>query len=371
MNPTENADDELRLGITPSQFMRQLRPEYYSDTSDRSSYVLDGPTLSFQLDTITDRNQTQDFELFCRKLCERVICPNLRPQTGPEGGGDSKVDSETYPVSDQISQTYIGDLKAARERWAFAFSAKKAWAEKVRKDVQGIIGTGRKYDRIVCVTSRPARSKARAQLEDEFLGSPRRLLRVTEKDIAYNYLGVGQENTDRLRLGPTDYSRTQQLADAEAALSDPEAFAGLEIQRASEALIAAKLSRGLERPRTEIDGQFLRAIRFAKDGGTFRQQLEARYEYLWTAIWWFDDLSLANESYDDFAALALKSDSAKNLEFPCNLNASVHECRHSRPPERGKRSNSTRERALSSQRLKKCRQIGIVRTTALKRASPF
>ncbi|MGV6873264.1 hypothetical protein ACUSIJ_11325 [Pseudochelatococcus sp. B33] len=116
--------------------------------------MLDGPTFSFQLDTITDRNQTQDFELFCRKLCERVICPNLRPQTAPEGGGDSKVDSETYPVSDQISQTYIGDLKAARERWAFAFSAKKAWAEKVREDVQGIIGTGRKYDRIVCVTSR-------------------------------------------------------------------------------------------------------------------------------------------------------------------------------------------------------------------------
>jgi hypothetical protein len=330
--PTENAEDGMRLGITPSQFMRRLRPEYYSDTSDRSSYVLDGPTLSFQLDTITDRNQTQDFELFCRKLCERVICPNLRPQTGPEGGGDSKVDSETYPVSDEISQIYIGDLKAAHERWGFAFSAKKAWAGKVRKDVQGIIGTGRKYDRIVCVTSRPARSKVRAQLEDELLaahGIPitihdrswitKEIIEGDRKDIAYHYLRVGQENTDSLRLGPTDYSRTQQLADAEAALSDPEAFAGLEIQRASEALIAAKLSRGLERPRTEIDGRFLRAIRFAKEGGTFRQQLEARYEHLWTAIWWFDDLSLANDSYDDLAAVALKSDSAKNLEFLCNL----------------------------------------------------
>jgi len=330
--PTENDDGELRLGITPSQFMRRIRPEYYSDTNDRSSYVLDGPTLSFQLDTITDRNQTQDFELFCRKLCERVICPNLRPQTGPEGGGDSKVDSETYPVSDEISQTYIGHLNAARERWAFAFSAKKAWAEKVRKDVQGIIGTGRKYDRIVCITSRPARSKRRAQLEDELIaahGIPvtihdrswiaKEIIEGDRKDIAYNYLGVGRKNTDSLRLGPTDYSRTQQLADAEAALSDPEAFAGLAIQRASEALIAAKLSRGLERPRTEIDGQFLRAIRFAKDGGTFRQQLEVRYEHLWTAIWWFDDLSLANDSYDDLAAFALKSESAKNIEFPCNL----------------------------------------------------
>ncbi|MER9663361.1 hypothetical protein [Mesorhizobium sp. M0159] len=330
--PSEVADDSMQLGMSPSQFMRQLRPEYYSDTSDRSAYVLDGPTLSFHLDTITDRNQTQGFELFCRKLCERAICPNLRPQTGPEGGGDSKVDSETYPVSDEISQTYIGDLKAAGERWAFAFSAKKTWADKVRKDVKGIIDTGRKYDRIICVTSRPARSKDRARLEDELLDTggvsvtiqdrswiAKEIIENDRKDIAFNYLGVGQEITDRLRLGPADYSRTQQLEDAEAALSNPEAFTGLEVQRASEALIAAKLSRGLERARTDTDGRFLRAIRFAKDGGTFRQQLEARYEYLWTAIWWYDDLALANESYDDLADFALKADSAKNVEFLCNL----------------------------------------------------
>ncbi|MER8760308.1 hypothetical protein NKH69_32685 [Mesorhizobium sp. M0976] len=315
--PSEVADDSMQLGMSPSQFMRQLRPEYYSDTSDRSAYVLDGPTLSFHLDTITDRNQTQGFELFCRKLCERAICPNLRPQTGPEGGGDSKVDSETYPVSDEISQTYIGDVKAAGERWAFAFSAKKTWADKVRKDVKGIIDTGRKYDRIICVTSRPARSKDRARLEDELLDTcgvsvtiqdrswiAKEIIENDRKDIAFNYLGVGQEITDRLRLGPADYSRTQQLEDAEAALSNPEAFTGLEVQRASEALIAAKLSRGLERARTDTDGRFLRAIRFAKDGGTFRQQLEARYEYLWTAIWWYDDLALANESYDDLADFA-------------------------------------------------------------------
>lgn len=328
----DSNDDGMRIGMSPSAFMRRLRPEYYSDTSDRSAYVLDVPTLGFQLDTITDRNQTQGFELFCRKLCERVICPNLRPQTGPEGGGDSKVDSETYPVSEEISPTYIGDVKAANERWAFAFSAKKTWADKVRKDVQGIIDTGRKYDRIVCVTSRPARSKDRARLEDELLakhGVPvtihdrswisKEIIEGDRKDIAYNYLGVGQESPNRLRLGPTDYSRTQQLEDAEAALADPEAFVGLQIQRASEALIAAKVSRGLEKPRTETDGRFLRAIRLAKDGGTFRQRVESTYEYLWTAIWWYNDLALANDSYDELADLVLPSSSAANLEFLCNL----------------------------------------------------
>src|SRR6266700_4015773 len=103
-------DDPTPVGkISPSNFMRKLRPEYYSDTEDRVSYVLDIPLLEYHLESITQRNQTHDFEIFCRKLCERTICPNLRPQTGPDGGGDSKADTETYPVSDELSGlAYIG-----------------------------------------------------------------------------------------------------------------------------------------------------------------------------------------------------------------------------------------------------------------------
>ena len=58
--------------------------------------------MGYHLETITARNQTRDFEIFCRKLCERIICPNLKPATGPEGGGD------------------IGEANAGQERWAFA-----------------------------------------------------------------------------------------------------------------------------------------------------------------------------------------------------------------------------------------------------------
>jgi len=59
--------------LSPSAFMRQLRPELYSDTIDRTTYQLDAPTLGYHLETITARNQTHDFEIFCRKLCERTI----------------------------------------------------------------------------------------------------------------------------------------------------------------------------------------------------------------------------------------------------------------------------------------------------------
>ncbi|MFB2732896.1 diguanylate cyclase domain-containing protein [Shewanella mangrovisoli] len=34
------------------------------------------------------------FEDFAKKLCEKVICPNLLEQTGPVAGGDGKVDTQ-------------------------------------------------------------------------------------------------------------------------------------------------------------------------------------------------------------------------------------------------------------------------------------
>lgn len=330
--------------LTPSEFMRQLRPELYSDTRDRTTYLLDATTLEYCLDTITARNQTHDFEIFCRKLCERTICPNLKPATGPEGGGDSKADTETIPVADEIATlNYIGNANAGRERWAFAFSAKKKWAEKVRNDVAGIVATQRGYQKIYCITAQFARAKDRARIEDELTkqyGVPVTILDRSwivgqivdgdRRDLAFNYLGIGQEIADTSRLGLSDYSRSQQLEDIERALANPEAFSGMEMQRVTEALVAAKLSRNLERPRTETDGRFSRAVRLAEQDGTQRQKLEANYEWIWTAFWWFDDIAHLSASYDAFEKLVIDTDHAKNLELLCNLaqllfNSVVHQ----------------------------------------------
>ncbi len=323
----------MRERVLPSAFMRRLRPEYYSDTADRTTYQLDAPTLEYHLETITARNQTHAFEIFCRKLCERTICPNLKPATGPEGGGDSKADTETIPIADEIATlTYVGEANAGRERWAFAFSAKKKWAEKARSDVAGIVKTERDYRKIFCVTAQFARAKVRARVEDELTNRHGVTVTILDrtwivervidgdcKDLAFNYLNVGQEVADTRRLGPSDYSRVQQLDDIEKALATPQAFAGMEMQRVTEALVAAKLSRSLERPRTETDGRFARAVRVADADGTYRQRLEAHYERIWTGFWWFDDIALLNSSYNAFETLVLDTEHARNLELLCNL----------------------------------------------------
>ena len=318
--------------VSPSEFMRRLRPELYSDSTNRSRYELDRPTLEYHLETLTARNQTHAFEVFGRNLCSRTICPNLRPATGPEGGGDSKVDTETVPVADElVTLFYVGDADAGRERWAFAFSAKERWTDKSRADVDAAVGTGRGYQRVFFITSRFARSKDRARLEDEL--STKHGVTVTildrswivdqvidndHRDLAFNYLGVGTENRER-HVGPNDHSRAQQLESLDRAIADPQAFAGMPWQLAAEALAAAKLSRSLELRRHETEGRFARAIRLADSGGTEYQQLEARYESIWTAFWWFDDIAVVTGEYAAFEQRVLVSEHAKVLEFLCNL----------------------------------------------------
>ncbi|UNB64036.1 hypothetical protein [Pseudomonas syringae group genomosp. 7] len=198
------------------------------------------------------------------------------------------------------------------------------------------------------MTSRAARAKDRARLEDELTRLHGIQVTIHDRawiinevidknrlDLAFNYLKIGDE-ADDLILGPSDYSRKQQLADIERELEDPSAFVGIKMQRASEALLAAALARELELPRTDVDGRFLRAVRLADDGGTYRQQLVARYESLWTAFWWFDDLKAILDGYDGFETIVIEDDNSINLGMLCNLlqllfNTVIH--RHRTPEE--------------------------------------
>ncbi len=131
----------------PSDFMRARRPELYSDSRVLAENSLSRELLEYHLETLTNRKQETHFEYFCRRLAEKELCPNLLPQTGPTGGGDSKVDSETYPVAEAISERWYEGIgqEAAQQRWGFAFSAKKDWRTKVASDVEKIVSTNRDY----------------------------------------------------------------------------------------------------------------------------------------------------------------------------------------------------------------------------------
>ncbi|MGQ1892035.1 hypothetical protein ACT29H_16480 [Thermophagus sp. OGC60D27] len=156
---------------TPSEYYRMRRPEYFSDSKVSSEVVLTKEVLAFELEKIST-NQKQDlFEGFCRRLIEKVIAPNLIPQTGPTGGGDGKTDAETYPVSEEISDRWFIPENGwnKNEKWAFAISAKKEWKTKAESDIKNILSTEREYTRIYFISNQTISSKKRKDAQDKFI----------------------------------------------------------------------------------------------------------------------------------------------------------------------------------------------------------
>lgn len=318
---------------TPSEMMRLKRPNLYSDSQFVDAYKLSESEFGHHLETLTERNQHKDFEIFCRKLCEREISPNLRPATGPEGGGDGKIDSDTYAVSEAVSERwYIGDGASGDEHWAFAFSTKADWLPKIRSDVKAIIETGRGYDRIICMTARAARQRDRLNLEEDLkktYGVPvtifdrewiiDRVFSHSHKDLAFTELHAGSHEPRELQIGPEDFRRQQALDVLENRIAKIGSKPQDQTQIVTDSFEAAQLSRELERPRYETEGRFRRAIKLAKKYGSTSQLLRATYEDAWTQFWWFDDADEMQQRYEDVEDIAFPTDLAEHVSKVCNL----------------------------------------------------
>lgn len=321
--------------LSPSEYMRVRRPELFSDSKEDQKPRLSREVFEYHLDTLTKRKEETKFEYFARKLAEKEICPNLLPQTGPTGGGDSKVDTETYPVSESIALLwYVGiDPRAAQERWAFAISAKEDWRPKLHSDVKKIIETDRDYKRIFFITNQFVPDKKRAQEEDALSkahGVPVRILDrswIVEKvfgndrlQLAMEALGLSEHNKEvRVVTGPNDARRTEEIRELDAQIEDPRRYLGVEYQLAADCLQAALLARGLERPRAEIEGRFARAARVAANVGNVRQILRIAYAQAWTAFWWFEDCGELNRLYNEVETYAKDSEQIDDLELLSNL----------------------------------------------------
>jgi hypothetical protein len=91
--------------LRPSEFMRARRPELFADSRIIEEPKLAPSVFEYYLNSLTSRKQETEFGHFARRLAERTICPNLLPQTGPTGGGDSKVDAETPAPEPQRAQS--------------------------------------------------------------------------------------------------------------------------------------------------------------------------------------------------------------------------------------------------------------------------
>lgn len=320
---------------SPRELMRARHPDLFSDSVVESRPVLARPVFDHHLDTLTARKEEYQFEHFCRLIAEKEICPNLRIQTGPTGGGDSKVDSENYPVAKEISERWwVGEPAGGSERWAFAFSAKKEWKPKLKADVKSVLSTKRDYKRIYFFTNQLISDKVRASTEDALTktaGIPVHIMdrnwladRVYRHDrlgLAISALQIeGASHQGSVRLGPEDTRRKADLEELDAHISDPGRYEGARYQLVEDCLRAANLARGLDRPRFEIEGRFAMADRIARELGIPSQLLRVAYQRAWTAHWWFEDFNEFLTHYDEVERHAAGSAEADDQERLLNLN---------------------------------------------------
>ncbi len=313
--------------------MRGRHPDLFSDSIKVQELSLPQAVFEHHLETLSSRNQEAQFEHFARALSERTICPNIRPQTGPMGGGDGKVDGETYPVAKQISELWwVGSPEGEAQPWAFAFSVKKQWQGKCRSDVEKIAGTERGYGRIYFITSQSTKASTRADIEKELLekfGIPVTILdrswivqQVYDRNflpLAVEKLNITGVSTDTARPGPRDTARLSELETLDAQIADPTRYEGVKYQLVEDMLDAAILARGLERSNAEVEGRLVQTKRLAAEVGDSFQMQRAAYAHAWTAFWWFEDFALFNALYSDVEKHAEGTFEADHLELLVNL----------------------------------------------------
>ncbi|ALS33054.1 hypothetical protein PTRA_a1913 [Pseudoalteromonas translucida KMM 520] len=298
---------KLNSNFSPREFMKSRRPERFSDSIVKEVGKLDRTLLEYQFNTLNRRNMELAFEDFAKKLCEKVICPNLLEQTGPVAGGDGKVDTQTFPVSEQAKALwYVGVNEASNEeRWAFAVSTQEDWKAKCRKDVRKIKSTNRGYVKAFCVTNRYAKSNQRSQLEDELFketGIDVRILDVSwildqvfkygYEQLAIDSLAIDVSWRREVKVGVQDYEKQARLKELELIIRDKVNPSKISPHQLDWLLEIAVTSKELEQPQIECQGLFERAVNAAERFGGSHKQFNAHYQYAWAAYWWFEDFHL-------------------------------------------------------------------------------
>lgn len=300
-------DIESSVKLTPKEFMKARRPERFSDSITKEEGRLDRVMLEFQLSILNRKSMELAFENFSKQLCEKTICPNLLEQTGPVAGGDGKVDTQTFPVSEQTSVLwYVGINKGSNsERWAFAVSTRKDWKVKCKEDVKKINGTDRGYTKAFCITNQHAKSNQRSDLEDVLTKETGMDIRILDaswicdqvfnngyEKLAIDALSLDVEFRREIEYGTNDYERNKRIKELRVDIKKNVNAGNILPHQVGWFLEEAILSKELEKPQIDTRGCFDRAVNVAKRHATEYQMFDAHYSYAWAAYWWFEDLKL-------------------------------------------------------------------------------
>lgn len=263
-----------------------------------------------------------------------MICPNLIPQTGPTGGGDGKTDTETYSVSDDISNRWYIPNHGwdNNQKWAFAISAKKAWRPKVISDIKKILNTNRGYTKIYFITNQTPSSKQKSDIQDKFLreNSIQVVILdgkwIVEKVFSTNLINFTVESLnlsviylEELLLGPRDIINKKELNELEEKISNTNNYSTNDFRLVEDCIRSATLSRNLEKSKVEVEGKFYRAEKFCLKVNNIQQIIRLYYQTAWTFVNYFDDIAQFYQEFKKMVNLIKKQPNIQNIELYFNL----------------------------------------------------
>ena len=291
-------------------YYRELRPEKFSDSKIEYEIPLTKELFEKQLEILSTKKMQSNFENFIVRCAERLITPNIKPQTGPDGGGDGKVDAETYEVTTDISDKwYVANGGASeKEKWAFAISCKKQWKPKITTDIEKVANTNRGYTRVLFFSNQFIKSSTRVDIEKDLSNKFNIEVSIFDalwctnavfyhgcKDIALDCLNFSDEyKKKREIIGEIDKYRLDRLDEIENSILLRQ-INGVDTGYIDELQEACILSRGLERPRIETEGRFSRALRECEYHGSTQQKFNIIYDHAWTSFFWFEDIDAVHK----------------------------------------------------------------------------
>ena len=321
--------------MKPSEFYRERRPEYFSDTETIIQQNIPREVLAYELSKISTNQKQDEFETLCRRLSEKYITPNLIPQVGPTGGGDGKTDYETHPVAESISDRWFIPENGWEkdEKWAFAISAKEDWKPKVKSDVKKIVNTGRDYTKVFFITNQLISSKKKKDTQDDLVKEYsvevvildaewilEKIYNNKDFNLVVDSLNLSNTyRTDNISNGPNDSFRKRKLLEIEANLKNTNRYFEYDYQLFEDALEAASLSRMLEMGRDEIEGKYDRVLRLCKKIDVKKYYIKYHYQRAWTYLYWFDDYKLFIEQYLELKKCITKDSTIDEIEKYFNL----------------------------------------------------
>ena len=299
--------------LTPYEYYRKCRPEYFSDTKVVYKATLREEQFKYIMDRLSNDMKHDLFENLTKSLVLRFISPNIIPQTGPTAGGDGKTDLETHPVADEIAERWYvcdGGCRGS-EKWAFAISCKEDWKGKVKGDVKRIIETNRGFTKILFFSNRLIKSKDSKDCEDALTKQYKVPVQIFSQnwfvdkvfqqgclDIAVKELNLSSEYCENIEeIGPCDKERRKRLNEVEEEITTRQGATRFDTEIVDLSIEAVILSRCLELPPTHTRGRMRRAESLAAKYGTKQQLYQAIYQSGWTEFYWLENPDATFENY--------------------------------------------------------------------------